>query len=574
MPLSPQIVITPEDIVYKSFSITAVSYTSTTATYTATGHTFALNNVVQITGLAPDGYNGTYTITSVATNTFTVANTTNTALTDQTGNAYWADSTEYNYEGGQTVAFAVDNLDLLNPDLNQAYAAANLANTNATTAIALAGTKNTVFYSGTAPTANANGDLWIDTANGNKLYQWNGSAWVSVQDTAIAAAASAATAAQTTADGKNKVYRQGTTPTGTFAIGDIWFNTASDNAISRWDGTTWVATTLGNNALASISANKITAGTIDASVITVSNINAGNISTGYLASARIAAGTITGSQLVAGTITASQIATGTITATQIAAGTITATQISSSYVYAGSITAAQITANSGTFTGPISAASGNIGGFNIVSSSYLQYGTTYIWGNYSASYCLQDTSRGIYVNDILTSGTGSSGYGVATGSLYATGASRIDGTMNFFGNVHVNNAYLYVDYAATAGTTAATNAYISSTGQILKTSTTSSLRYKENIVDISLVPELDPKLLLQIPVKAFTYKEGHIPDSDDRAGQMLPGLIAEDVDSIYPIAADYADGNVETWNERFIVPGLLALVQDLTKRIEVLEGKI
>ncbi|MEG7750657.1 hypothetical protein U2087_15540, partial [Listeria monocytogenes] len=91
---------------------------------------------------------------------------------------------------------------------------------------------------------------------------YNGTAWVSVQDTAIATAQSAATAAQTTADGKNRIYRQGTTPTGTFSVGDTWFNTAADNAISRWDGSSWVATTLGNNALASISASKITAGTI------------------------------------------------------------------------------------------------------------------------------------------------------------------------------------------------------------------------------------------------------------------------------------------------------------------------
>ena len=44
-------------------------------------------------------------------------------------------------------------------------------------------------------------------------------------------------------------------------------------------------------------------------------------------------------------------------------------------------------------------------------------------------------------------------------------------------------------------------------------------------------------------------------------------------DLIYPIAVDYTDGNIETWNERFIVPGLLKLVQELYKRIEILEGK-
>ncbi len=136
--------------------------------------------------------------------------------------------------------------------------------------------KTKAYYQATAPTSGmTEGDLWFDTDDGYKLYYYTGSAWTSVQDTSIAAAQSAATAAQTTADGKNKIYRQGTTPTGTFSVGDLWFNTSNDNSISRWDGSTWVANTLGNNALASISANKITAGTIDASVITVSNINAG-----------------------------------------------------------------------------------------------------------------------------------------------------------------------------------------------------------------------------------------------------------------------------------------------------------
>lgn len=145
MPISPQIVITPEDISFKSFAISAVSYTSSTATYTATGHTFTAGDIVMITGLAPDGYNGTYTISSVATNTFVVPNTTNAALTDQVGNAYWADATEYEYDGGQTVAFIpndddVDEIVTNNAAVAAAYAEAQLALDQANEAIADANT--------------------------------------------------------------------------------------------------------------------------------------------------------------------------------------------------------------------------------------------------------------------------------------------------------------------------------------------------------------------------------------------------------------------------------------------------
>jgi hypothetical protein len=58
--------------------------------------------------------------------------------------------------------------------------------------------KITTFYSATAPTATAIGDLWVDTANGNRLSRASASGtggWVGVQDSAIAAAQSTANAA-------------------------------------------------------------------------------------------------------------------------------------------------------------------------------------------------------------------------------------------------------------------------------------------------------------------------------------------------------------------------------------------
>ena len=100
-----------------------------------------------------------------------------------------------------------------------------------------------------------------------------------------------AATALSTANGKNKIYRQTTQPTGgTYAEGDLWFDTDDDNKIYRYSPTpspVWTGFTLGDSALASLSATKITAGTIDASVITVSNLDAGNITTGTLTSREI-----------------------------------------------------------------------------------------------------------------------------------------------------------------------------------------------------------------------------------------------------------------------------------------------
>ena len=421
--------------------------------------------------------------------------------------------------------------------------------------IVLADGKTKAYYQTTQPTTGmTEGDIWFDTDDGNKQYYYTGTAWVSVQDTAIAAAQSAATAAQTTADGKNKIYRQGTTPAGTFVAGDLWFNTASDNAISRWDGTSWVLNSLGNNALANLSANKITSGTIDASVITVSNINAGNISTGTLAADRIAAASITGTKIAAGTILASNIATGTITATQIAAGTITTSQLATGTLSANNITTGTLSASVG-----LSATTGTIGGFTITS--------TYLSG--SGGFTLNSSGQidGGSGNTIFY-GKGNFGGGTAgSETLIVSGASNFNGAIT--GLAITANGELY---AAGHGTTAnAANGYVFTTGGRIARSTASSARYKENIVNLSDVAELDPKKLLNLPVRAFTYKEGELPETDDRYKQLIPGFIAEEVDAIYPIAADYVDGP-ESWNDRMIVPALLSLVQDLYKRIEKLEN--
>ena len=414
-----------------------------------------------------------------------------------------------------------------------------------------------VYYQDNPPTDPPNdlkeGDIWFDTNDGNKQYYYTGTAWVSVQDTAIAAAQSAATAAQTTADGKNRVYRQTTQPTtGPFAEGDLWFDTDDDNRIYRYTSGSWgVAVPLGNNALGNLSANKITSGSIDASVITVSNLNAGNISTGTLAADRIAAASITGSKIAAGTITASNIATNTITATQIAAGTITATQIAS-----GTITATQIAAGSITTDKLVA---GVLSGYTIqsVNAAFQISAVGDITG-----------ANSIGCNSVTATQTISGLTLSATGTV---SAATVSATGDISGRDVTANRDLYTPNHTTV-TDAANGRVTITLGRVTRT-TASSQRYKENITTLSDIDELHPKRLLDLPVRAFTYREDYLSESDSRFGALIPGFIAEEVDAIYPVAADYENGNVESWNDRMIVPGLLALIQDLYKRIEILEGK-
>ena len=263
--------------------------------------------------------------------------------------------------------------------------------------------KNTIYAQTTAPSGASlkTNDIWYDTDDGNKLYVWSGTAWTNIQDTAISAAADAAQAAKNTADGKNKIYRQDYEPTGgTYALGDIWFDTDDSNKMYRYSVLTtatvtnkalasnvvtltvsaahsfvvgetitvsgvdatfngsytvtatptaltvkyaktatnvtsvsssgtitntagWKGFALGDGALLSISASKLTAGTIDASVITVSNLDAGQITAGYISAARIQANTLDVNVLTAGTLRSGTIYTGDIVASQITSGTIT-----------------------------------------------------------------------------------------------------------------------------------------------------------------------------------------------------------------------------------------------------------
>ncbi|UVG35135.1 minor tail protein [Microbacterium phage Cece] len=104
-----------------------------------------------------------------------------------------------------------------------------------------ANSKNTSFVQGTAPTAVKTNDLWIDTANGNQIKRWNGTAWVDARDTNIAAADTKAQTALNTANGKNKSYYQTAQPTGgTYSAGDLWFDTDDNYKVYIYSGSGWV----------------------------------------------------------------------------------------------------------------------------------------------------------------------------------------------------------------------------------------------------------------------------------------------------------------------------------------------
>src|SRR5690606_24689446 len=101
------------------------------------------------------------------------------------------------------------------------------------------------FYQATAPTAEAVGDLWVDTDDSNHTYRWSGSAWESARDLTISIAQSTADAAQAdaaqaladaataqaTADGKIQSFYQAAAPLSGMAEGDLWIDTDDGNTL-------------------------------------------------------------------------------------------------------------------------------------------------------------------------------------------------------------------------------------------------------------------------------------------------------------------------------------------------------
>ena len=101
----------------------------------------------------------------------------------------------------------------------------------------------------------------------------------------------------------------------------------------------------------------------------------------------------------------------------------------------------------------------------------------------------------------------------------------------------------------------------------------SSKRYKHNIKPLS--DDRDAHKLLDLPIVEFEWNSDHHLQYADMARRIIPGIIAEDVEEVYPSAVIHnADGEVESWDERRIIPGMLALIQKQDKKIKSLEARL
>lgn len=274
-------------------------------------------------------------------------------------------------------------------------------------------------------------------------------------------------------------------------------------------------------------------------------LSGSHIIAGTITADEIHAGTITADQIKANTITAAEIKPDTITANEIKANTITAREISTSYVYAGTIDADQINVTD------LRSFGATIGGFTI--------GTNYIKGESNQGLKIYFGNSYLY-----------------EGQAYDPGDYQWRDAMGIYPNAMTGKIYAEKLNLSnpTAAQSSTANLRISDAGNICKiTSGGSSKRYKHDITK-NINEEMDPKKLYDIDVVQFVFNDDYIDKNDQRARTPVIGMIAEDVREKYPIACDVnEDGTAETWSERFIIPPMLALIQEQNERIKRLEAR-
>lgn len=275
--------------------------------------------------------------------------------------------------------------------------AAQKANTAAAAAAGVANGKADVLIQSTAPATSMRkaSTLWIDTTGGaNTPKRWNGSAWVAVTDkaatdaanaavkandaaktaqstadkaqTAAANAASqanqaqaAAQKAQTTADGKNLIYRGPDEPSHDgLKPGDMWWRT--QKYWTRWQGeknaspslladfyTYWTgAPNASPSVLVPLSDRVVEVLTWDGTRFEPFDLVANNIlAAGTVAAKHLAVDSVTAEKVKANAITVDKLAANSVTTEKLVADAVTAAKLAADSVQARNIVALAITAD-------------------------------------------------------------------------------------------------------------------------------------------------------------------------------------------------------------------------------------
>lgn len=377
-----------------------------TAQDTANAAQTAAKSATATAGQAKDAANAAQTAAEsakkTAGNAETLANTANESAKSAKSDAASAKTDAANAKTTAANASSVATqakatADSAAQSATDAANAAQKANTAAAAAAGVANGKADVLIQGTAPDASMRkaSTLWIDTTNGaNTPKRWNGNLWVAVtdkaatdaanaavkantaaktaQDTADKAATAAANAAsqanqanaaakkaQTTADGKNLIYRGPDEPNHDgLKPGDMWWRT--QKYWTRWKGkknaspsmladfyTYWTgAPNASPSVLVPLSDRVVEVLTWDGTRFEPFDLVANNIlAAGTVAAKHLAADSVTAEKVKANAITVDKLAANSVTTEKLVADAVTAAKLAANSVQARNIVALAITAD-------------------------------------------------------------------------------------------------------------------------------------------------------------------------------------------------------------------------------------
>ena len=377
-----------------------------TAQDTANAATVAAKSATATAGQAKDAANAAQTAAEsakkTAGNAETLANTANASANAAKSDAASAKTDASNAKATASNASSVATqakatADSAAQSATDAATAARKANTAAAAAAGVANGKADVLIQSTAPATSMRKPttLWIDTTNGaNTPKRWNGSAWVAVTDkaatdaanaavkandaaktaqstadkaaTAAANAASqanqaqaAAKKAQTTADGKNLIYRGPDEPNHDgLKPGDMWWRT--QKYWTRWKGeknnspsmladfyTYWQgAPNASPSVLVPLADRVVEVLTWDGTRFTPFDLVANNIlAAGTVGAKHLAVDSVTAEKVKANAITVDKLAANSVTAEKLVSDAVTAAKLAADSVQARNIVSLAITAD-------------------------------------------------------------------------------------------------------------------------------------------------------------------------------------------------------------------------------------
>lgn len=152
-------------------------------------------------------------------------------------------------------------------------------------------------------------------------------------------------------------------------------------------------------------------------------------------------------------------------------------------------------------------------------------------------------------------------------NVYATEVSADTGT---FGDLTVTNSASFakspkienMEYTASSNTIC----WDGRTGyKQLMLKSSSSKRYKDIGNNIS---EQEIEEWYNIEPTWAKYKDGYLVKGDENEGRYIPMFIAEDVEEYFPEATRHANGLVEDWNERIMIPAMFAMIKSQKEQLD------